>query len=79
METAMEAKSSANVSADKQIILKDLHAEQKKLKELQTELDAIESKINNNVKLSKEETKFIGELGWLSAAAVAIVSIASSV
>jgi len=79
METATEAKSSTNVSEDNREILKELHAEQKKLKELQSELDVIESKIKSNVKLSKEDTKFIGELGWLSAAAVAIVSIANSV
>jgi hypothetical protein len=79
METAtMEAKSKANVLEAEQEKLKELHAQQKKLKELQFELDVIESKIKNNEKLSKEDTKFIGELGWLSAAAVTIASIAAS-
>ncbi len=79
METAtMEAKSKANASEAKREKLQELHAQQKKLSELQSELDVIESKIKNNEKLSKEDTKFIGELGWLSAAAVTIASIAAS-
>jgi len=76
---AIEAKSKADVLETKQVKLKELHAQQEKLKELQSELGVIESKIKNNEKLSKEDTKFIGELGWLSAAAVAIASIAASI
>lgn len=79
METAtMEAKSKANALEAKREKLQELHAQQKKLSELQSELDVIETKIKNNEKLSKEDTKFIGELGWLSAAAVTIASIAVS-
>jgi hypothetical protein len=74
----MEAKSKASMFETKQDKLKELQVQQKKLKELQSELEAIESKIANNEKLSKEDTKFIGELGWLSAAAVTIASIAAS-
>jgi hypothetical protein len=74
----METTSKANVLNTKQEKLKELHAQKEKLKELQAELDVMESKINNNEKLSKEDTKFIGELGWLSAAAVTIASIAAS-
>jgi hypothetical protein len=76
--TAMESKSKANVLGAKQEKLKELHVQQEKLKELQSELDVIESKIKNDEKLSKEDTKFIGELGWLSAAAVTIASVAAS-
>lgn len=79
METATkEAKSKANALETKREKLQELHAQQKKLSELQSELDVIESKIKNNEKLSKEDTKFIGDLGWLSAAAVTIASIAAS-
>ena len=77
--TTIEAKSKAVELEAKRKKLKELHAQQDKLKELQSELDIIESKIKNNEKLSKEDTKFIAELGWLSAAAVTIASIAASV
>jgi predicted phage-related endonuclease len=79
VNVTMEANSKANISETKQEKLKELHAQQVKLKELQDELGVIESKIKNNEKLSSEDTKFIGELGWLSAAAVAIASIAASI
>jgi hypothetical protein len=75
----METNSQTNVLQTKQDKLKELHAQQEKLKELQAELDVIESKINKNEKLSEKDTKFVGELGWLSAAAVTIAAIASSV
>jgi len=58
--------------------LKELQAQQKNLKQLQSELERINSKIKNHEKLSMEDTKFIGELGWLSALAVTIASIAAS-
>jgi len=51
---------------------------QQKAGELQSELNVIESKIKNNEKLSREDIKFIGELGWLSAAAVTIAAVAAS-
>lgn len=74
----METKSKPNILKAQQEKLKELHAQQAKLKELQAELDVIESKIKNNEKLSEKDTKFIGELGWLSALAVTIASIAAS-
>jgi hypothetical protein len=78
METAtIESKSKASALEAKRQKLQELHAQQKKLGELQSELDVIESKLKSNEKLSKEDTKFIGELGWLSAAAVTIASIAA--
>jgi hypothetical protein len=59
--------------------LKELHVQQEKLKKLQSELDVMESKIKNNEKLARDDVKFLGELGWLSAAAVTIAAIASSI
>lgn len=50
---------------------------QQKVGELQSELNVIETKINNNQAL--EDSKYLGELGWLAAAAVTIASIAASV
>lgn len=52
---------------------------QQKVGELQSELNVIESKIKNNQALSEEDIKYVAELGWLSAAAVTIASIAASV
>jgi|GEM_PF-836291 len=63
---------------------------QQKVVELQSEWDVIETKIKNNQVMSEEDSekdnnqlmseedvKFVGELGWLSAAAVLIASIAA--
>ena len=63
---------------NQQAKLKELQIQQAKLKELQAELERINAKIKNNEKLSVEDTKFIGDLGWLTALSVTIASIASS-
>ncbi|OIR19357.1 hypothetical protein GALL_02370 [mine drainage metagenome] len=57
--------------------LKDLQLQQTKLKVLQAELERINTKIKNNEKLSQDDTKFLGDLGWLAALSVTIASIAS--
>ena len=57
--------------------LKELQLQQAKLKELQAELERINIKIKNNEKLSQDDTKFLGDLGWLTALSVTIASIAS--
>jgi hypothetical protein len=49
---------------------------QQKVGELQSELNVIDTKIKNNQALSEEDVKFVGELGWLAAAAVLVTSIA---
>lgn len=59
--------------------LEAVHAQQAKLHELQSELDVIETKLEKGEKLSEDEVKFTAELGWLSAAAVAIAAIATSI
>jgi len=59
--------------------LLELQSQQKNLNELKAELDKINSKIKNHEKLSSEDTKFISELGWLSALSVTIASIAASI
>jgi uncharacterized protein YydD (DUF2326 family) len=58
--------------------LNEVRAQQEKLKKLQAELDRLNMKIEKNEKLTLDETKYLGELGWLSALAVTIASIASS-
>ncbi len=59
--------------------LNELSAQQEKLKQLQSELNVLEAKIKNDEKPSKEDTKFVAELGWLAAAAVTIAAIADSI
>jgi len=58
--------------------LKELQAQQKNLKELQAELNRINAKIEKREELSVEDTKFMGNLGWLTALSVTIASIAAS-
>lgn len=67
-----------NLKENQQAKLKELQAQQAKLKELQAELERINAKIKNNEKLSVDDTKFIGDLGWLTALSVTIASIAAS-
>jgi multidrug resistance efflux pump len=74
----MEPKSEAKTFQAQQEKLKELQAQQEKLKKLQAELDRLNLKIEKNEKLTVDETKFFGELGWLSALAVTIASIAAS-
>ena len=59
--------------------LKELQSHQKNLHELQAELEKINSRIKNHEKLSEADTKFISELGWLSALSVTIATIAASI
>lgn len=49
-----------------------------KVGELQSEFNVIETEIKNNQALSEDDIKFVGELGWLAAAAVLVTSIAAS-
>ena len=59
--------------------LEEIHTQQAKLRELQSELDVMESKLEKGEKLSEDDVKFTAELGWLSAAAVAIVAVATTI
>ena len=72
-------KANEKTLSSKQEKLDELHAQQAKLRELQSELDVIESKLKNNQKLSKEDIKYTSQLGWLAAAAASIAAIAASV
>ena len=75
----MEAKESTeNLFKTRQEKLNELSAQQGKLRQLQSELNVLEAKIKNDQKLSKEDTKFVAELGWLAAAAITIAAIADS-
>jgi hypothetical protein len=59
--------------------LKELQTVQEKMNTLQAELDRLKSKVKKNEQLTPDERKFFGELGWLSALAVTIAAIASTI
>jgi hypothetical protein len=50
---------------------------QQKVSELQSELNVIKKKVKENQVLSEDEVKFVGQLGWISAAAVLVTSLAA--
>jgi len=52
-------------------------ASQQKAWELQSELNVIEKKTKDVQAMSEDDVKFVGELGWLAAAAVLVTSIAA--
>jgi hypothetical protein len=57
--------------------LKEVQLQQTKLSKLQADLTRLNAKIDTNESLSVEDTKFIGELGWLAALSVSIAAIAA--
>jgi hypothetical protein len=63
----------------KQEKLKEIQAVQAEMNKLQAELDRLNAKVNSNEKLTDDENKFFGQLGWLSALAVTIAAIASTI
>ena len=67
------------LQAAHQLKLQEVQAQQAKLKELQADLEKLNAKVTNHEKLSDEDTKFIGNLGWLSALSVTIATVAASV
>lgn len=68
-----------NIKAAKELKIQELQAQEAKLKELQAELAKLNTKVENHEELSSEDTKFISELGWISALSVTIAAIASSI
>ncbi len=74
----MDTKSNSIVLNDQQEKLKEIQAQQIKLKKLQAELAKLNSKIEKNEKLTPDESAYLGQLGWLSAAAVTIATIATT-
>jgi hypothetical protein len=48
-------------------------------KEPQSESNIIQTKAKDDQSMSADDVKFVGELGWLAAAAVTIASIAANV
>ena len=58
--------------------LKDLQKQQENLKEIEAELNRINAKINKKEELTIDDTKFIGNLGWLTALSVSIAAVAAS-
>ncbi len=76
MENMTETSKLRLVQQDK---VNELLAQQKNLTKLQAELEKINAKVKNKEKLSEEDTKYIGELGWLAALSVTIAAIAVAI
>jgi flagellar motility protein MotE (MotC chaperone) len=70
--------STNNLQAEKESKLKELQAQEEKLKELQADLAKLNAKVKNHEELSADDTKFVSELGWISALSVTIATIAAS-
>jgi len=73
MENQLNTQALRSVQLDK---LKELQAQQKNLKQLQAELEKINLKVKNKDALSPDDVAYLGQLGWLTALAVTIASIA---
>ncbi len=59
--------------------LQELKAQEKNLRELQGELERINLKIKKKDALSTDDVKYLGQLGWLSALAVTVASVAANI
>lgn len=75
----MEQIVGVNANEARESKLKELQLQQAKIGELKDELEKLNRKIKNKEKLSLEDTKYIGNLGWLTALSVSIAAIASTV
>jgi uncharacterized protein YlxW (UPF0749 family) len=67
-----------SLEAAQQLKLIEVQNQQAKLKELQADLEKLNAKINQHEKLSPEDTKFISNLGWLSALSVSVATMVAS-
>jgi uncharacterized protein YlxW (UPF0749 family) len=67
-----------SLEAAQQSKLLEVQNQQAKLKGLQDDLERLNQKINRHEKLSAEDTKFISNLGWLSALSVSVAAMAAS-
>ena len=54
-----------------------VQSQQAKLTALQSDLEKLNTKISRHEKLSPEDTKFISNLGWLSALSVSVAAMVS--
>ena len=75
MDKTLDTSALRLVSQEK---LKDLLKQQENLKVIEAELNKINAKINKKEELTIDDTKFIGNLGWLTALSVSIAAIAST-
>lgn len=73
MEQNLDTQALMAVQQDK---LKELESQQENLQKLKSELERINAKLNKHEKLSADDTKYLANLGWLSALSVTIASLA---
>ena len=67
----------SSLETAQQLKAKEVQLQQAKLGKLQADLEKLNSKIATKDKLSDDDTKFIGELGWLAALSVSIAAVAA--
>ena len=66
------------LEAAQQQKLLEVQNQQAKLNALQADLEKLNTKINHHESLSPEDTKFISNLGWLSALSVTVATMVAS-
>lgn len=73
----MTTEQQTSIETNRQQKLLEVQSQQAKLKALQNDLEKLNTKISRHEKLSSEDTKFISNLGWLSALSVSVAAMVS--
>ena len=69
----------SQVETAQQVKWKEIQAQQAKLGKLQADLEKLNTKITTHEKLSEDDIRYLGDLGWLAALAVSIAAVAAAV
>lgn len=64
------------VETAQQLKWKEIQVQQVKLSKLQADLEKLNTKITTHEKLSEDDIKYLGDLGWLAALSVSIAALA---
>jgi chorismate-pyruvate lyase len=67
-----------SLESSQQTKLLEVQNQQVRLKELHDDLEKLNQKIKRHENLSAEDSKFIRNLGWISALSISVAAIASS-
>ena len=69
----------SQVETAQQVKWKEIQVQQAKLGKLQADLEKLNTKITTHEKLSEDDIRYLGDLGWLAALAVSIAAVAAAV
>jgi len=64
------------IETAQQLKWKEIQAQQVKLSKLQADLEKLNTKITTHEKLSEDDIRYLGDLGWLAALSVSIAALA---